>query len=49
MIVVKAVNPFVMEDLQHVTIVMSGTTKVVFKIYSIVHNGYTENNKLEWE
>ena len=45
----NAVNQFVMEDLQHMTIVMSGTTKVVFKIYSIVHNGYTENNKLEWE
>ena len=49
MLVVNAVNQFVMEDLQHMTIVMSGTTKVVFKIYSIVHNGYTENNKLEWE
>lgn len=48
-LVLNAVNQFVMEDLQHMTIVMSGTTKVVFKIYSIVHNGYTENNKLEWE
>ena len=49
MLVVNAVNQFVMDDLQHVTIVMSGTTKVVFKIYSIVCDGYTENSKLEWE